>query len=120
MITENEAKNELENETEDTETHTVPADQEPSVENTEPEVPELSAAAQILQAALNKDAVTVADVFNNEIVSRIADRVDDRKQYIAQNLLAPDQPEEQEQETEEPESNENTETDTEQGDGAEV
>jgi hypothetical protein len=94
-------KNETENETEEK-------------QETETEIP---ASVAIVQAALDQNPVGVADVFGNEIKTRIADLVSARKQEIAKNLINPSSETETEKETE---TDEDNKTDVKQGDDAKV
>lgn len=63
--------------------------EEGEVEDTEPEV-EIPAAVRIVQAAINGDAVGVSDAFKQAVGQRAAEIVQDRKEYIANNLINPD------------------------------
>lgn len=66
--------------------------EEGEVEDTEPEEPEVEipAAVRIVQAAINGDAVGVSDAFKQAVGQRAAEIVQDRKEYIANNLINPD------------------------------
>jgi len=99
MFIDNDPEDEMEDET--TEVENEEGDETPEVETAEVETqpePELPAAVQIVQAALQGNAVGVKDIFKAALSDRIADLVADRKEQIANSLITPDQPEESDNE----------------------